>query len=185
MKAYIETKRLILRNFRLEDAQSMFESYCHDEEVTRYLTWYPHQNIQETIERLKQVQLPAIEKNIADFAITLKGSDDVIGSIGTVNDFMADGYAEIGYVIARKYWNQGYMSEAFKAIINHLFTHTTLSHIRAIHDIDNLASGKVMQKCGMHYVQNKQIKKKFDRDELTTCACYEIDKKEWVKKNVR
>lgn len=183
MKAYIETKRLILRNFRLEDAQSMFESYCHDEEVTRYLTWDPHQNVQETITRLMQVQLPAIEKDAADFAITLKGSDNVVGSIGTVNDYISEGYAEIGYVIARKYWNQGYMSEALEAIIQFLFTHTTTPKIRAIHDIDNLASGKVMQKCGMHYV--KDIKKKINQDELKTCACYEIDKKEWEKKNVR
>ena len=41
MKATIETKRLVLRNFQLSDAKSMFDSYCHSERITRYLTWYP------------------------------------------------------------------------------------------------------------------------------------------------
>lgn len=48
MKAVIETKRLLLRNFRLSDAESMFESYCHNENITRYLTWYPHVDVQAT-----------------------------------------------------------------------------------------------------------------------------------------
>ena len=100
MKAVIETKRLLLRNFRLSDAESMFESYCHNENITRYLTWYPHVDVQATRDFITQFQLPGIEKdNALDLAITLKGEDQVIGSIGTVNDFYQDGYGEIGYVI--------------------------------------------------------------------------------------
>ena len=104
MKAVIETKRLLLRNFRLSDAESMFESYCHNENITRYLTWYPHVDVQATRDFITQFQLPGIEKdNALDLAITLKGEDQVIGSIGTVNDFYQDGYGEIGYVIGEKY----------------------------------------------------------------------------------
>ena len=76
MKAVLETKRLVLRNFRLSDAESMFESYCHNENITRYLTWYPHVDVQATRDFITQFQLPGIEKdNALDLAITLKGED--------------------------------------------------------------------------------------------------------------
>ena len=78
MKAVLETKRLVLRNFRLSDAESMFESYCHNENITRYLTWYPHVDVQATRDFITQFQLPGIEKdNALDLAITLKGEDQV------------------------------------------------------------------------------------------------------------
>lgn len=76
MKATIETKRLVLRNFQLSDAKSMFDSYCHSERITRYLTWYPHENVEATKEFITTIQLPHIEMNNAlDLAITLKGED--------------------------------------------------------------------------------------------------------------
>lgn len=80
MKAVIETKRLLLRNFRLSDAESMFESYCHNENITRYLTWYPHVDVQATRDFITQFQLPGIEKdNALDLAITLKGKIRLLG----------------------------------------------------------------------------------------------------------
>ena len=51
----------------------------------------------------------------------------------------------IGYVIGEKYWNQGYMSEAFEAVIEFLFTQTPITKLRSIHHLENIASGRVMQ----------------------------------------
>lgn len=185
MKAIIETDRLILRNFRLSDAESMFTSYCHSEKITRYLTWYPHADVQATRDFIINCQLPHIDEKCAlDLAITFKGEDQVIGSIGLVNDYEKDGYAEIGYVIGEEYWNQGYMSEALKALIAFLFTQTPVTKVRAIHHLENIASGKVMQKCGMVYVDEVMVKKKIDKDDMVKCACYCIEKKDWLKGNV-
>ena len=184
MKAVLETKRLVLRNFRLSDAESMFESYCHNENITRYLTWYPHVDVQATRDFITQFQLPGIEKdNALDLAITLKGEDQVIGSIGTVNDFYQDAYGEIGYVIGEKYWNQGYMSEAFEAVIEFLFTQTPITKLRSIHHLENIASGRVMQKCGLKYTGEVIVKKKIDKDDLVKCACYVLEKEDWLKQN--
>ena len=184
MKATIETKRLVLRNFQLSDAKSMFDSYCHSETITRYLTWYPHENVEATKEFITTIQLPHIEMdNALDLAITLKGEDQVIGSIGTVNDFLQEDYAEIGYVIGEKYWNQGYMSEAFEAVIAFLFTHTPVTRIRSIHHLENQASGRVMQKCGMKYTGEVFVKQKIDKEDLVKCACYTLEKADWIKQN--
>ena len=44
----LETERLVLRKPRLDDARDIFEGWAKDREVTRYLTWRPHQRIEET-----------------------------------------------------------------------------------------------------------------------------------------
>lgn len=180
MKAYIQTQRLILRNFKESDAQSMFDSYCHSEQVTRYLTWYPHQSVEQTKQFLQNVCLPSItESNSLELAITLKEDEDnVIGSISVPNQF--ENYiAEIGYVIAQNYWNQGYMSEAFSSFIDFLFQETPIIKIRALHDKENLASGRVMAKCGLQKIGSIMHQKKFDQPILVECIYYEMTREQW------
>ena len=57
---------------------------------------------------------------------------------------------EVGFAIGKKHWNKGYMSEALKAMIGLLFE-SGIHKVRACHIRENKASGKVMEKCGMHY----------------------------------
>lgn len=182
MKARIETKHLILRNFRISDAESMFSSYCHDEKVTQYLTWYPHQNIDETKFFLKNVSLASIdESNGLELAITKRNVEDhVIGSISVVNQF-ENLTAEIGYALSPKEWNQGYMSEAFLALIDFLFINTPITKIIAKHHENNLASGQVMKHCHLQRVADQMSQMKFDRDELVNCHCYELSRETWQK----
>lgn len=45
----IETPRLILRKFTLNDAQQMFDNYCSHEAVTEFLTWRPHKTIDDIL----------------------------------------------------------------------------------------------------------------------------------------
>lgn len=184
MKVRIETERLVLRNFKIEDALSMYKNYCSHDIVTKYLTWYPHQNVEETKTYLHSVSLPSIdESNGFELAITLKDNqDDVIGSMSVVNQF-EDYIAEIGYVIGDDYWGNGYMSEAFAATIDYLFAHTPITKIRSYHDKDNPASGRVMQKCGLTKVGEAMIQKKFDRDEKTDCWYYELSREDYIKRN--
>ena len=44
----IETSRLIMRQARIEDAEAMFRNWANDSEVTKYLTWPPHGNVEVT-----------------------------------------------------------------------------------------------------------------------------------------
>ena len=84
-------------------------------------------------------------------AIVLKESGEVIGNIlqcnGT-NRYMNT--VEVGYAIGKKYWNKGYMSEALKAMIDLLFE-SGVHKVNACHIPENIASGRVMEKCGMKY----------------------------------
>ena len=140
----IETDRLLLRKFRLDDAQEMFDNWASDPEVTKYLTWNPHKNIEET----KQILAKWLKKdetmNPYRFAITIKSSGELIGSIDVV-DYI-NGIPEIGYCSSKKHWTNGYMTEVVKAFIKYLFNHGFNKIIIEANE-NNIGSNRVIEKC--------------------------------------
>lgn len=181
MKAYIKTNRLVLRNFKLEDASSAYENYCFDEVVTRYVTWYPHASLDVTIQDLKTRVLPMHDSDCKlDLAITTNQHEDEV--IGNIAASIEETTAEIGYVLSRRFWNKGYMTEAFAAMIAYLFTNTKVNKVIACFEKDNVASGKVMEN-GLTYQKDILEQRKFDSDknDVATCALYQITKEEWKK----
>lgn len=177
----LETDRLILRRFRLEDATSLFNNWTSDPEVTKFLSWQPHKNIGETIERLNS-WIPQYDNLTAyRWAIVLKEINEPIGSI-SVHDDMDDRIlrAEIGCCIGKKWWNHGISTEALSEVIRFLFTDVGVNTIAAMHDIHNPNSGKVMKKCGMKF-EGILRKSMIDNQGLNDAACYSI-LKEWFRK---
>jgi ribosomal-protein-alanine N-acetyltransferase len=119
----LETERFTLRKPRMDDARAIFSAYAQDPLVTRYMTWRPHKNLEETY-RIVELMLKLWDEGDAySYAITLKNSDSVIGMIAMHPDGFKVG---IGYVLARPYWNKGYITEAALAITNWLLEPVTL-----------------------------------------------------------
>ena len=163
----IHTDRLVLRPLRENDAQAMFTNWTYDERVAKYCRWHPHKNIEQTKEYLKM----CIDAEYC-WAITLKGKDEPIGCIDVVGE-NSFGVNEIGYVLMYEQWGNGFMTEAVKAVINELFE-CGFDKVGACHDVNNPASGRVMEKCGMKYVRSSTAQKKFGSDEQCEVKCYEI-----------
>ena len=147
----IETKRLILRRFTPDDAESMYRNWASDPEVTRYLTWPPHASIDATRALLEDWASHYTEGNYLHWAIVLKALGEPIGSIAVVRLDEEANQGEVGYCIGKAWWRQGIMSEALGAVIGELFDHVGLSAVTARHDPRNPHSGAVMRKCGMTY----------------------------------
>ena len=150
----LETPRLILRPFRLEDADAMYANWASDSEVTKYLTWPAHENIEVTKNILQDFVSHYSETDYYHWAITLgDNGDKPIGSIISVFDDKNEKLkmVTIGYCIGRNWWNQGIVSQAFDRVIRYHFTEVGINRIEAAHDINNPSSGRVMQKCGMKY----------------------------------
>ena len=162
MEAYIETPRLVLRGFCLQDAQSMFDSYCSDEEAARYM--------QQTERDLRERLLPRqADENWLPLAIAKKQRpQQVIGNIGA---FLHGGVAELGYVLGRAWWNKGYMSEALAAVVEYLFTCTPVHSIAAWYEWANPASGAVLKKQGFVYEKEIFDKRKVDSPPQDTVPC--------------
>ena len=148
----LETERLILRRFVLDDAAAMYQNWASDDEVTKFLTWPTHKSI-EVSERVLKSWLPLYEN--ADYylwAIVLKESgDEPVGNIAAVQVHDDVSSVHIGYCLGRAFWHQGIMSEALQAVIDFFFDTVGVNRVESRHDPRNPHSGMVMQKCGMQY----------------------------------
>ena len=162
----METERFILRPFKEKDAQPMFDNWASDSEVTKYLTWLPHKNIEET-KQIIGVWLEQEKKGKTHrFCIVPKGSDEPIGAID-IAGYKENGIPEIGYVLSRKYWNQGIMTEVCKAYVEYLFNQG-FSEIIIGADERNIGSNRVITKCGFTFI-NKETRpcSSFKPEEVT------------------
>lgn len=148
----IDTPRLILRRFDMADVQPMFDNWASDPEVTRYLTWPPHANLDVTEAVLRDWTASYAHNDFYQWAIVLKeNGPEPIGSIAVVSLNETVEGTHIGYCLGRRWWHQGIMSEALQAVIGHLFNAVHAQRIDSMHDPRNPHSGGVMKKCGMQY----------------------------------
>ena len=176
----IETPRLILRRAVQEDAQDMFHNWASDPDVTKFLTWPPHESVEATQNILARWQAAYEQDNYYLWMIVPKELGQPIGSISVVRQNDAVAEAEIGYCIGRPWWHRGFMTEALTAVTDYLFTEVGMNRVAARHDPNNPHSGGVMRKCGMKYEGTHRA---CDRNNQGICdaAQYAILRSEWQK----
>ena len=176
----IETQRIILRQFKEEDALDMFNNWASDDEVTRYLTWPTHSDIEVSKTILKMWIDEYSSQENYNWAIEIKGNGSVVGAIGLMNIDNDIENCEIGYCISGDLWNKGIMTEAFSAVINFAFKEVGFERITGRHHVDNVASGQVMEKCGLKYEGTLRKIHKINTGSLVDCKYYSILKEEYV-----
>jgi len=137
-----------MRKITLNDANDMFE-YAADPQVSEYTMWSTHGSIEETKYFLKSLLKMYKRRELVDWGIVHKAEKKLIGTCGYVEWSMTHSRGEIGYVLDRKYWNQGYMSEAVNAIMEFGFREMLLNRIEAKCEVHNIGSARVMEKVGM------------------------------------
>lgn len=142
----LETERLILRRFTLNDIEALFLIF-KDKEVNRFLPWYTLKGIEEakTFYEERYGLLYTLPQAYA-YAICLKKDNFPIGYI---NVDMGEAH-DLGYGLRKEFWNSGIVTEAAKAVVAQVMC-DGLSYITATHDINNPRSGNVMIKVGMKY----------------------------------
>ncbi len=167
----LETERLILRRFVSEDAAAMYRNWASDDEVTKYLTWPTHPNIDVSKFVTEDWVNSYSDEKYYQWAIVLKeNGDEPIGSISAVHMNEDIAMVHVGYCIGRAWWHQGITSEAMKAVMDFFFKEVGANRIEARHDPRNPNSGKVMEKCGMKYEGTMRCS---DRNNQRICdACY-------------
>jgi len=146
----LTTERLTLRRITPDDTDAIYE-YGRDPEVARYVLWDQHISRQTTVGFVRETINAYLDGNIAPWGLALRTNNVIIGTIGFVDWRFAHCCAEIGYALARQHWNQGYTSEAARAVIDFGFTQMDLNRIEARCDVHNVGSARVMEKAGMTY----------------------------------
>lgn len=143
----LTTDRLVLRNWHESDAPSLFK-YASDPLLGPRAGWAPHQSEQESLDTIR-----TIFAQEGMWAVELKETAEVIGCVGYLthehsNLDISEDECEVGYWIARPYWNLGICTEALKTIVDYCFYTKGFTTLWGDYFPDNPASGKVMTKCG-------------------------------------
>ena len=130
----------------LEDREALYE-ILKDEEVNRFLPWFPAASLMEAETFLKGRYLDSYQQESGyQYAICLQGENRPVGYIGVSMEESHD----LGYGLRKEYWNQGIVTEAGRAVIEQA-RKDGIPYLTATHDVKNPASGAVMEKLGMSY----------------------------------
>lgn len=147
----LESERLILRKLKIDDATNMYNNWASDNEVSKYLPWNTHKNIEETKKILNMWIAEYKEDNIYNWGIEVKNNSELIGTITVMHIDERCQIAEIGYCIGKNYWGKGYINEANDIVIKYLFDEIGINRIQAKHHLNNVNSGKVLEKSGFKF----------------------------------
>jgi len=143
----LETQDLVLRKPCRKDAKDIFR-YASDEEVARYVLWDPHRSVSETRLFIRDLRRRIRAGYPSSWAVVLRETGTVIGTIGFVWYSAENHSAELGYSFSRNYWNHGYATQALTAVVGAIYHSLPLNRLEAQHDVRNPASGRVMEKSG-------------------------------------
>jgi ribosomal-protein-alanine N-acetyltransferase len=143
-----QTARLILRPIAAADAPAILAGYATDPEVVRYLTWEPHRDLADT-----EVYIAGCLAAPADAARTyvlLRQTNGALRGAFQLRRPLPH-RLDCGYVLARRHWGRGLMSEALTAVADWAMAQPEIWRIGAVCDVDNPASARVMEKAGMQF----------------------------------
>ena len=145
-----ETKRLILRPWREDDAQELF-NHAKDPDVGPAAGWPPHTSVENSREIIRDV-LSANET----YAVCLKENGKPIGSVGlkmgTATDMTdRDDECELGYWIGKQFWGQGLIPEASRELLRHAFEELQMQTVWCGYYDGNTKSRRVQEKLGFLY----------------------------------
>jgi RimJ/RimL family protein N-acetyltransferase len=173
----LRTRRLILRDFEADDWPSVQE-YSGDPEAVRFRPFGPcsEEETRRHVLELAQQSL-TVPRTLYDLAIVLVAENRVIGGcdIGLTADDATE--ASMGYGLARRFWGQGYMTEAAAALVKFGFEELNVDRVSADAEPENVASVRVLEKVGMRRIgQGEQWMK----GAMRSVVQFVITRDEWI-----
>lgn len=164
----IETERMILRPLCINDAESVFE-WTGDERVAKYMIYPCHKNIGITKEWLNSLE--SLE-NEYTWGFVRKSDGKLIGS-GGIRFRTNENAWSFGYNLRYDCWNQNYATEAAKRMIEYACSEHNAREFVSDHAVDNPASGRVMEKCGLKFEKYSEYSK-LDGSATYKCKTYRM-----------
>ena len=172
----LETKRLVLRPWRVSDAKALY-THAKDPDVGRGAGWPPHRSVEESAQIIRDV-LAAPQS----FAITLRNAEDPDAPVGAIGLLIGEDsdlaigsdQAELVFWIGKPLWGKGYMTEAVRAVMQHAFKGLGLEAIWIGFPESNDKSRRISEKTG--FTRQRTI-----RDRIRTkVGDYETEDVNWI-----
>ena len=167
----LETDRLILRPLTVDDADAVFV-WAGDPAVNRFMSYTLYTEVEQVRQWLRSVEQEP--EGVYEFGFVRKSDGLLIGSGGVGPDSREPGAWDFGYNLRHDCWGRGYATEATRAIL--AFSHKELGAkvFAANHAVDNPASGRVMEKCGLTFRHYGEYSK-FDGSETFRAKFYRLE----------
>lgn len=149
-----ETKRLICRRFTADDRDDMFRNWASDPRIQLEYGEPVYDTIDKVNELLSNYISAYNREDVYRWAIVEKSSGENIGMIALCRVYSDKATAEIEYCISEKFSGKGYAGEALAGLCEHIFNTTGFVKLEAYHRAENVRSGRVLEKSGMHITDN-------------------------------
>ena len=144
----LETERLYLRQFKLDDAASLYKLNANPK-VIRYTGDKPFANADEAKHFLENYHDYALY-NCGRWGVITKNGNEFIGWCGLKYD-AAKGETDIGFRLFEECWGNGYATESAAACLHYGFHNLKLQSVVGRAMVRNVASIAVLQKIGMRF----------------------------------
>jgi RimJ/RimL family protein N-acetyltransferase len=145
------TDRLVLRRWQAEDVHP-YAALCSDPDVMRWIGDGRTPTFDESQRAIEGFERSWVQHGVGLFALEEKVSAELIGFVGlSIPNFLPEilPAIEIGWRLARHAWGKGFATEGACAVLAFGFSRLELERIVSIHQLGNVASGRIMQKLGM------------------------------------
>lgn len=178
---HLETDNFNLKDFNLKYAKDVFEGCVSQSDIMRFLNFEPYDDLNEYMDFMQKTIERISQKGNTEYRwlIVPKNEDTAIGII-SANEYDL-GY-KLGYYIRKSAQGKGVMTEVMNFVIDYLFS-VGVDTVFSIHDEENIASGRLMDKCGMRKIgveHNHKIRAGFENRTMITKA---INREERIKQN--
>ena len=173
----IQTSRLIIRRLTSADAPSFFAVFSNAE-VMRYWGSPALTDAVQAEQKIASILAHYEAGDLYQFAIVRKSDGQMIGTCTLHQIHVQNRRAEVGYVLGRPYWGNGFMNEAVRALIDYAFDKMKLHRLEADIDPRNEASAKSLERLGFQregYLRERWIV----GEEVSDSALYGLLAREW------
>jgi RimJ/RimL family protein N-acetyltransferase len=148
--AELWTDHLILRRYRLDDAEQLYKSLGTDSEMNKYSGWNPYASLEMAQETVRQFIDSYNDERSYSWVMDAYGDDVVAGTIRAYD--YDNNQIEVGFSVAQAWQGRGFATEALKAVLEYLTENEGISRVTAWCAADNIGSRKVLEKSGMQLV---------------------------------
>jgi RimJ/RimL family protein N-acetyltransferase len=172
----IDTERLVLRRLREDDLDDFADIFAKDP-VMRYSNYQRGLTRAESAELLERLMSHWDEHGFGHWGVAQKSDEILLGYEGLAIPFFLPEVlpaVEIGYRLDPSAWGKGYATEAGRAALSYGFETLDLKRIIAIYDVENVRSGRVMERLGMHVERDT-----LHPEQGVTLRVYELHRDEW------
>ena len=151
--AELWTEHLVLRRYRPDDAEQLYEYLGKDPAMYKYSGWNPYATLDMAKETVQRFIESYDDENSYSWVIDANGDDVVAGTIGAYD--YENGRIEVGFSIVPGWQGRGYATEALKKVLEYLTENEGIPCVTAWCSAENIASKKVLEKTGMNLVRTE------------------------------